>query len=44
MNMAEILCLNLKTVGICRANPISRLDVQNASGLTASAMERGLFF
>lgn len=39
---AEFLCLSVKTVEKHRSNLMAKLDVHNASGLTAYAMEKGL--
>jgi hypothetical protein len=44
MNMTEILCLNLNAVGKCGANPMTRLDVHNGSGLTVCAIECEMLF
>ena len=41
-NIAEFLSLSVKTVEKHRSNLMSKLDVRNASGLTAYAMEKGL--
>ena len=43
-NIAECLSLSVKTVGKHRANLMAKLDVHNAAGLTAYAIERGLLF
>lgn len=43
-NIAEILSLSVKTVGKHRANLMAKLDLHNAAGLTAYAIERGLLF
>jgi DNA-binding NarL/FixJ family response regulator len=40
--IAELLSLSVKTVGKHRANLMAKLDVHNAAGLTAYAIERGL--
>jgi DNA-binding NarL/FixJ family response regulator len=40
--IAEFLGLSVKTVEKHRANLMSKLDVHNAAGLTAYAMEKGL--
>jgi len=40
--IAEMLALSVKTVGKHRANLMAKLDLHNAAGLTAYAMERGL--
>ncbi|MBI2960452.1 MAG: response regulator transcription factor [Betaproteobacteria bacterium] len=40
--IAEYLSLSVKTVEKHRSNLMSKLDVHNASGLTAYAIERGL--
>jgi DNA-binding NarL/FixJ family response regulator len=40
--IAEMLALSVKTVGKHRANLMAKLDLHNASGLTAYAMARGL--
>jgi DNA-binding NarL/FixJ family response regulator len=40
--VAEFLSLSVKTVEKHRSNLMSKLDLHNASGLTAYAMERGL--
>ena len=40
--IAEFLSLSVKTVEKHRSNLMSKLDVHNASGLTAYAMEKGL--
>jgi DNA-binding NarL/FixJ family response regulator len=40
--MAEFLCLSVKTVEKHRSNLMTKLDVHNAAGLTAYAIERGL--
>jgi len=40
--IAELLTLSVKTVGKHRANLMAKLDVHNAAGLTAYAIERGL--
>ena len=41
-SIAEILNLSVKTVEKHRSNLMSKLDVHNAAGLTAYAMEKGL--
>jgi DNA-binding NarL/FixJ family response regulator len=41
-NIAEFLSLSVKMVGKHRANLMAKLDVHNAAGLTAYAIERGL--
>ena len=41
-SIAEMLKLSVKTVGKHRANLMAKLDVHNAAGLTAYAIERGL--
>lgn len=41
-NIAEFLNLSVKTIEKHRSNLMSKLDVHNASGLTAYAMEKGL--
>ena len=40
--IAEFLCLSVKTVEKHRSNLMMKLDVHNAAGLTAYAIERGL--
>jgi len=40
--IAELLTLSVKTVGKHRANLMAKLDLHNAAGLTAYAIERGL--
>jgi DNA-binding NarL/FixJ family response regulator len=40
--IAEFLNLSVKTVEKHRSNLMSKLDVHNASGLTAYAIEKGL--
>ena len=40
--IAEMLALSVKTVGKHRANLMAKLDLHNAAGLTAYAIERGL--
>ena len=40
--IAEDLCISLKTVEKHRANLMKKLDLHNAAGLTVYAMERGL--
>jgi DNA-binding NarL/FixJ family response regulator len=40
--VAEYLCLSLKTVEKHRANLMKKLDLHNAAALTAFAMEKGL--
>lgn len=40
--IAEYLCVSVKTVEKHRANLMQKLDLHNASALTAFAMERGL--
>ena len=42
--IAEFLNLSVKTVEKHRSNLMSKLDLHNASGLTAYAMEKGLIF
>jgi DNA-binding NarL/FixJ family response regulator len=42
--IAEFLNLSVKTVEKHRSNLMSKLDLHNASGLTAYAMEKGLVF
>jgi DNA-binding NarL/FixJ family response regulator len=42
--IAEILGLSVKTVGKHRSNLMAKLDLHNAAGLTAYAIERGLLF
>ena len=43
-NIAEFLSLSVKTVGKHRSNLMAKLDLHNAAGLTAYAIERGLLF
>ncbi|MFP4477017.1 MAG: response regulator [Desulfatibacillaceae bacterium] len=40
--IADILCISVKTVEKHRANIMDKLDLHNASALTAYAIERGL--
>ena len=41
-DIADYLCISLKTVEKHRANLIKKLDLHNAAALTAFAMEKGL--
>ena len=41
-DIAEFLSLSVKTVGKHRSNLMAKLDLHNAAGLTAYAIERGL--
>ena len=41
-HIAEYLCISVKTVETHRASLMRKLDLHNASALTAYAMERGL--
>jgi DNA-binding NarL/FixJ family response regulator len=43
-HIAEFLSLSVKTVGKHRANLMAKLDLHNAAGLTAYAIERGLLY
>ncbi len=40
--VADYLCISVKTVEKHRANLMKKLDLHNAAALTAYAMERGL--
>jgi DNA-binding NarL/FixJ family response regulator len=40
--IADYLCISLKTVGKHRANLMKKLDLHNAAALTTFAMEKGL--
>jgi DNA-binding NarL/FixJ family response regulator len=40
--IADFLCVSVKTVEKHRANLMQKLDLHNASALTAFAMEKGL--
>ncbi len=40
--IAEMLCISVKTVDKHRTNLMKKLDVHNVSGLTALAMEKGI--
>ncbi len=41
-DIADYLCISVKTVGTHRANLMRKLDLHNVSALTAFAMEKGL--
>ena len=43
-HIAEFLSLSVKTVGKHRANLMAKLDLHNAAGLTAYAIERGMLY
>lgn len=42
MEIADFLCISVKTVGKHRSNIMDKIDIHNASGLTAYAIDKGL--